>query len=246
MKSEHHKLLIMAVSPKNDFDNSNENVTPQVDLPIIQKEIKKGFQNSPTRHQKSLNVKEVLVPKIRRMTNFEKNQENYSKEAKYVLKSYLDQNSQHPYPSKKEKSYLAQKSGLKMPQITSWFINERRKLKKLSMQNNLPFHLNIGQNVRQLNKTAPIVINGNESMYEMKQNMGSKYQMTPNHHKLRVSTVYQKKTLKENVNDKVRKEDNSNNSKTPEKPYKCIACGFFFADQAKIRLHLLGSHGISV
>ena len=70
--------------------------------------------------------------------------------------------------------------------------------------------------------------------------------MTPNHHKLRVSTVYQKKTLKENVNDKVKKEDNSNNSKTPEKPYKCIACGFFFADQDKIRLHLLGSHGISV
>ena len=178
------------------------------------------------------------------MTNFEKNQENYSKEAKYVLQSYLAQNSQHPYPSKKEKSYLSQKSGLNIPQITAWFTNERRKLKKSSMQNNLPFHENIGQNVRHLNKTAPIAINGNESMYEMEQNKGSQYQMRPNHHKLRVSTVYQKKILKENVNEK--EENNPNNIKTPEKPYKCISCGFFFADQDKIRLHLLDAHGISV
>ena len=234
----------MAISPKNEFDNSNENVTPQVELPIVEKEIKKGFEKSPTRLQKSLNVKEVPVPKIRRMTNLEKNQENYSKEAKYVLKSYLDQNSQHPYPSKKEKSYLAQKSGLNMPQITSWFINERRKLKKLSMQDNLPFHENRGKNVRQLNNTAPIVINGNESMYKMEQNKCSQYQMRPNHPKLRVSTVNQKKILMENVTEK--EENNPNNIKTIDKPYKCISCGFFFADQDKIRLHLLDAHGISV
>ena len=231
LKSDHPKLLFMAISPKSNFDNSNESVAPQVDLPIIQKEIKKSFENSSTRLQKSLfgkklsspkkcnlcfeyfsnkesykshvktiaedanrlffcqfcdkvfkkrqclishlksihkkgamnsssniekqknssheienpkpvhqkstttmeNVKEVLTPKIRQMTNLEKNQENYSKEAKYVLKSYLAQNSQHPYPSKQEKSVLARKSGLNMPQITAWFLNERRKLKKISM-----------------------------------------------------------------------------------------------------------------
>ena len=342
LKSDHPKLLFMAISPKSNFDNSNESVAPQVDLPIIQKEIKKSFENSPTRLQKSLfgeklsspkncnlcfeyfsnkesykshvktiaedanrlffcqfcdkvfkkrqclishlksihkkgamnsssniekqknssheienpkpvhqkstttmeNVKEVLTPKIRQMTNLEKNQENYSKEAKYVLKSYLAQNSQHPYPSKQEKSVLARKSGLNMPQITAWFLNERRKLKKISMQNKLPFHLNIEQNVKKMNKTAPIVINGNENMYEMKQNKGSQYQMRPNHHKLRVSTVNQKKIVKENMTEKG--EINPNNIKTPEKPYKCIACGFFFADQDKIRLHLLDAHGISV
>ena len=110
--------------------------------------------------------------------------------------------------------------------------------------NNLPFHENRGQNVRQLNKTAPIVINGNENRYEMKQNKGSQYQMRPNHHKLRVSTVNQKKIVKENMTEKG--EINPNNIKTTEKPYKCIACGFFFADQDKIRLHLLEAHGISV
>ena len=95
-----------------------------------------------------------------------------------------------------------------------------------------------------MNKTAPIVINGNENMYEMKQNKGSQYQMRPNHQKLRVSTVNQKKIAKENVTEKG--EINPNNIQTPEKPYKCIACGFFFADQDKIRLHLLEAHGISV
>ena len=148
------------------------------------------------------------------------------KEAKYVLKSYFAQNLQHPYPSNQEKSVLARKSGLNMPQITAWFLNERRKLKKIIMQNNLPFHENIGQNARQLKKTAPIVINGNESMYDMQQNKYSQYQMRPNHQKLRVSTVNQKKIAKENVTEKG--EINPNNIKTPEKPYKCIACGFFF------------------
>ena len=154
----------------------------------------------------------------------------------------MAQNSQHPYPSKKEKSYLAQKSGLSLPQITSWFINERRKLKKLSLQNNLPFHENRGQNVKQLNKAAPIVINGSTSVYEMEQYKYSQYQMRPNHYKLCVTTV-----LKENLNvNEKGKENNPNNGKIHEKPYKCIACGCFFADQDKIRLHLLDAHGISV
>ena len=106
------------------------------------------------------------------------------------------------------------------------------------MLSNLPFH----ENVRQLNKTSPIIIEENKIMQKRKRNKCSQIQMRPNHDKFFVSKVNQKENLKE----KVEEENNRNNVGIPEAPCKCITCRFFFADQDKIRLHLLDAHGISI
>lgn len=45
-----------------------------------------------------------------------------------VLKSWLEQNQDDPYPSQEEKKLLSASTGLSMKQITNWFINKRCKL----------------------------------------------------------------------------------------------------------------------
>ena len=85
MKSEHRKLLIMAISPKNEYDNSVESVAPQVDLTIIQKESKKGFENSPTRLQTSLFDEKLSSPKRCNLCfEYFSNKESYKSHVKTI------------------------------------------------------------------------------------------------------------------------------------------------------------------
>ena len=51
----------------------------------------------------------------------------YPQETINILKEWLFQNSQHPYPSDKQCYDLAKKTGLTFQQVKMWFINGRRR-----------------------------------------------------------------------------------------------------------------------
>eukprot|EP00300_Choanocystis_sp_HF-7_P040527 c7006_g1_i1.p1 GENE.c7006_g1_i1~~c7006_g1_i1.p1 ORF type:complete len:287 (+),score=31.77 c7006_g1_i1:50-862(+) len=56
---------------------------------------------------------------------------NFSVEAKVVLRSWIDQHADAPYPSDAEVLRLSGKTGLRVAQIRQWLVNARRRLPKL-------------------------------------------------------------------------------------------------------------------
>lgn len=64
-------------------------------------------------------------------SNSRSKRQNFSREITQVLTDWLVAHYDHPYPSEQEKEALGQQVGLKVSQISGWFINaRRRKLKK--------------------------------------------------------------------------------------------------------------------
>lgn len=53
---------------------------------------------------------------------------NYSKEVSKILKNWLKDNLNNPYPSEAEKNELKKITGLDCTQINNWFINARRRI----------------------------------------------------------------------------------------------------------------------
>lgn len=53
---------------------------------------------------------------------------NYPKKISRVLKNWLKENMNNPYPSESEKSMLMELTGLDSTQINNWFINARRRI----------------------------------------------------------------------------------------------------------------------
>lgn len=62
------------------------------------------------------------------------------KEASVILKHWYQEHSTYPYPSVKEKQMLAQRTGLTLYQIKTWFANTRRRKKIHQMQSSLKHH----------------------------------------------------------------------------------------------------------
>ncbi|VDO01122.1 unnamed protein product [Rodentolepis nana] len=55
---------------------------------------------------------------------------NASRKATATLKEWLNEHKSNPYPTKTEKSTLASTTGMSSSQISTWFANARRRLKK--------------------------------------------------------------------------------------------------------------------
>lgn len=53
---------------------------------------------------------------------------NFPMDISQLLRSWLKENMDNPYPSDAEKAYLCQKTGLGPAQINNWFINARRRI----------------------------------------------------------------------------------------------------------------------
>ncbi|ELA47189.1 hypothetical protein VCUG_01289 [Vavraia culicis subsp. floridensis] len=53
---------------------------------------------------------------------------NYPKQISKLLKSWLRDNINNPYPTEKEKQFLCDRTGLDHTQINNWFINARRRI----------------------------------------------------------------------------------------------------------------------
>jgi len=55
---------------------------------------------------------------------------NATRESTTSLKNWLKEHQKNPYPTKAEKVYLALVSGMTLTQVSTWFANARRRLKK--------------------------------------------------------------------------------------------------------------------
>jgi len=55
---------------------------------------------------------------------------NATRESTTPLKNWLKEHQKNPYPTKGEKVYLALISGMTLTQVSTWFANARRRLKK--------------------------------------------------------------------------------------------------------------------
>jgi homeobox protein TGIF1 len=53
---------------------------------------------------------------------------NYPHKVTQILKKWLEDNVNHPYPSEAQKIYFCEKTGLDISQINNWFINARRRI----------------------------------------------------------------------------------------------------------------------
>jgi Homeobox KN domain len=71
------------------------------------------------RHQKSLRSFEE--------TRGRKNGARFPRDAVKILKQWLSEHSDHPYPNEREKDDLKQLTGLKRSQISNWLANARRR-----------------------------------------------------------------------------------------------------------------------
>lgn len=51
-----------------------------------------------------------------------------------VLVKWIEEHQSNPYPTKAEKQYLAFYSGMNLTQLSTWFANARRRIKKIGMK----------------------------------------------------------------------------------------------------------------
>ena len=51
-----------------------------------------------------------------------------------VLVKWIEEHQNNPYPTKAEKQYLAYYSGMNLTQLSTWFANARRRIKKIGMK----------------------------------------------------------------------------------------------------------------
>lgn len=51
-----------------------------------------------------------------------------------VLVKWIEEHQANPYPTKAEKQYLAYYSGMNLTQLSTWFANARRRIKKIGMK----------------------------------------------------------------------------------------------------------------
>jgi len=69
-----------------------------------------------------------MVKKCRHARNSNRKRENLPKPATNILRTWLFNHVDHPYPTEEEKQTLIGKTGLSLSQISNWFINARRRI----------------------------------------------------------------------------------------------------------------------
>ena len=77
------------------------------------------LDKSPSHHKEAAST---LTYPVRRMRNTA------------VLVKWIEEHQSNPYPTKAEKQYLAYYSGMNLTQLSTWFANARRRIKKIGMK----------------------------------------------------------------------------------------------------------------
>lgn len=106
-------------------------------LCVVEEESECGFgKNSP--HCPLEEWKEQAVPGISASagTRREKSSGRFSRPTLHILKRWLDDHSDMPYPTEEEKEQLKDQTGLTRSQISNWLANARRRGKAKCKQNN--------------------------------------------------------------------------------------------------------------
>jgi hypothetical protein len=73
-------------------------------------------------------------PRFGILANTEKPSLKRARECTQPLREWLCSHKDNPYPSKQEKMWMACITGLSLTQVSMWFANARRRIKKLGMK----------------------------------------------------------------------------------------------------------------
>lgn len=106
----------------NVYDSFNKNLNEFLNEPIL--------PDDPDLCSSTQEVEEKPQPKksLRRA--------NYPYKVTQILKKWLEENVNHPYPTEFQKIIFCDKTGLEVSQINNWFINARRRILPLMKNSN--------------------------------------------------------------------------------------------------------------
>lgn len=96
---------------QHDNDNDKSGSNDEIRFELIQSNI------SNKKHDASLYCQRIKNKRA-----------NYPKKVSRILKNWLKENMNNPYPSESEKIMLMEFTGLDATQINNWFINARRRI----------------------------------------------------------------------------------------------------------------------
>ena len=121
-KSFCQKLLAdVYMGPKNDENVNSVNISPE--------HIFKNCHCTQSASNFSVRCKQVAKPPKRRKRTF------FSKKTTEILKQWLFEHSNHPYPNDDEKDELCLRTNLTLSQLNNWFINARRRILPAYLKN---------------------------------------------------------------------------------------------------------------
>ncbi len=113
----------------------------------------------------------------------------FSREAVKILRCWLQDHAEHPYPSTKERDALQMKTGLRKDQITNWLANARRRGKAQRTQPLSPPLTSPGSrnSLMGMSSTVPMQIPGREFDSYQDSNPLDRYVTTTLHNLRKVS-----------------------------------------------------------
>ncbi|CAO3641616.1 unnamed protein product [Cunninghamella echinulata] len=139
----HSKLITNTTTPppsspeyqSHDEDNNNNNNNNNT----ISFQSKKKPSSSSLKRKNNHQKKKIMKKKKNHSINNDEEEEeeleleqkkrgNLPKSIIFILKQWLINHSDHPYPSDEEKAFLQKETNLTINQISNWFINARRRL----------------------------------------------------------------------------------------------------------------------
>ncbi|CAD8199777.1 unnamed protein product [Paramecium pentaurelia] len=92
------------------------------------------FEEITTQIQNKIKLYED-IQKLKLLSNYPSNtKRTYSKQANMILKKWLIENYNNPYPKQQQVEQLVQQTNLTNKQVLNWFINARNSLKNKSSQ----------------------------------------------------------------------------------------------------------------
>ncbi|CAD8120693.1 unnamed protein product [Paramecium sonneborni] len=101
---------------------------------MTQTQITQFFEEATTQIQNKIKLYED-IQKLKLLQNYPTNtKRTYSKSANMVLKKWLIENYNNPYPKTQQVEQLVQQTNLTNKQVLNWFINARNSLKNKSSQ----------------------------------------------------------------------------------------------------------------
>ncbi|CAD8184966.1 unnamed protein product [Paramecium octaurelia] len=101
---------------------------------LTQTQTTQFFEEVTTQIQNKIKLYED-IQKLKLLSNYPTNtKRTYSKQANMVLKKWLIENYNNPYPKQQQVEQLVQQTNLTNKQVLNWFINARNSLKNKSSQ----------------------------------------------------------------------------------------------------------------
>ncbi|KAL1927939.1 hypothetical protein VTP01DRAFT_3344 [Rhizomucor pusillus] len=126
--SESSSSPLMSTSSSTTSSSSSCFGSSSPSSPPAQKQRLQPSSSSSSSSTSSSAAAAATVAKTRPEKNHKRRRGNLPKTVTAILKQWLVEHCQHPYPTEDEKLALRNRTGLTLNQISNWFINARRRI----------------------------------------------------------------------------------------------------------------------